>query len=75
MRSLLLLLAAALLACAHTPKDKTICPEHRSLTCVGGVECTMDQTRGCRVCQCVGHNTYDPGRPENYQGQPDRTPK
>jgi hypothetical protein len=72
MRSPLLLLVTLLLACAHTPKDKTICPEYRNLTCVGGVNCTMDETRGCRVCQCVGFNTYDSSRPENYQGQPDR---
>lgn len=69
----LLLLALAFLGCAHTPKDKTICPEYRDLTCVaGGANCTMDEARGCRVCQCVGFNTYDNSRPENYQGQPDR---
>lgn len=32
--------------------DKTVCPEYRDLMCMSAVECSMDEKRGCRVCQC-----------------------
>lgn len=38
--------------CANLAKDRTVCPEYRSLRCPAGESCSMDQGRGCRVCQC-----------------------
>ena len=47
-------LTAALVtaACAHVSKDESVCPEYRTLRCVGTPVCTMDRQQGCRVCQC-----------------------
>ena len=50
-------LAAALLllsaACATPHKrDMTVCPEYRDQRCFAGTDCSMDATRGCRVCHC-----------------------
>jgi hypothetical protein len=79
MRALLVLAAAAAaLSCAHgaKSKDRTLCPESQALMCLTVPDCTMDEARGCRVCQCSPAG--NPGaRPEDY-GQPgtprDRTP-
>jgi citrate lyase beta subunit len=49
-----LALAAMLLAaCAAQFKEsRTVCPEYRDLRCATAPECSMDQGRGCLVCQC-----------------------
>lgn len=63
--------AAAALSCAHgsqASKDSTLCPESRELVCLTAPACTMDEARGCRVCQCSP--AYQPERPENA-GRPD----
>jgi hypothetical protein len=45
--------ALGLCGCAHfQSKDQTICPEYRSQVCLAGQQCSMDEERGCRVCQC-----------------------
>ncbi|HVE85845.1 MAG TPA: hypothetical protein VND93_23480 [Myxococcales bacterium] len=71
MRALLLAAAAAALACAHgqqaQSKDRTLCPESQDLVCLTAPSCTMDESRGCRVCQCS--SAYGPTRPES--GSPD----
>lgn len=51
------LLAVAMLAagCAWTKPlahDLTVCPEYRDLRCLTAPDCSMDEKRGCRVCQC-----------------------
>ena len=52
----MLLLAALSLAsttaCATLRKDKTVCAEYREMRCATAPECSYDQGRGCRVCQC-----------------------
>jgi len=73
MRKLLLAAAAAaaLLACtrgARPTKDRTVCPESQDLICLTAPTCTMDEARGCRVCQCS--TAFDQGRPESY-GRPE----
>ena len=46
-------MAAMLFGCAGiSKKDTTVCSEYRGLVCATAPECSMDQTRGCRVCQC-----------------------
>ena len=68
----LALLAAAVLCCAYlrpSPKDKTLCEESRDLVCLTVATCTMDEARGCRVCQCSSAMQPVGGRPEDY-GQP-----
>ena len=59
----LLGLVLALSACAFHQKDQTVCPEFRSIRCVGNVVCSMDRYRGCRVCQCerAGGLAGEPG--------------
>jgi hypothetical protein len=42
-----------LVSCATLKKDKTVCPEYQNLRCVTEVQCSWDQTRGCRVCSCA----------------------
>jgi hypothetical protein len=45
--------AALLFGCAAiSKKDSTVCAEYRGIICATAPECSMDQTRGCRVCQC-----------------------
>jgi hypothetical protein len=58
---LLLLLTAG---CAWAKKDTSVCPEYRDQHCVAGQSCSMDNARGCRVCQC---DPMDPnvGAPPN----------
>ncbi|HYV44001.1 MAG TPA: hypothetical protein VFA20_04025 [Myxococcaceae bacterium] len=72
MRRILLGLAAAGLAlsCSHfqSTKDRTLCPESRDQVCLTVPDCTMDEARGCRVCQCSAA-TPTGTRPEDY-GQP-----
>lgn len=53
MRTPLLAVALALAGCAHAPKSEAVCPEHRDMLCVIGVECSKDKTRGCVTCRCV----------------------
>lgn len=76
MRTLLLAAAAAAaLSCSHfqfAKGDRTLCPESRELVCLTAPDCTMDETRGCRVCQC-STGTPAGSRPEDY-GRPD-TPR
>jgi hypothetical protein len=55
MRRTLILsaMAAMLSGCAAIAKrDTTVCAEYRGLFCATAPECSMDQARGCRVCQC-----------------------
>jgi len=70
MRVLLLVAAAAALSCSHVraSKDKTLCAESRELVCLTTLDCTMDEARGCRVCQCSAGQPAG-SRPEDY-GQP-----
>lgn len=51
---IVLVLASA--SCASRQKDQTVCPEYRSMRCTAGTRCSMDQQRGCRVCQCAPQN-------------------
>lgn len=60
MRGLLLIALAGLAAgCATLKNDRTVCPEYRELRCVAGADCSMDETRGCKVCQCASVETND----------------
>jgi len=71
VRALLALAAAAAtLSCAHfrSTNDRTLCPESRELVCLTAPDCSMDEARGCRVCQCSS-GVPAGGRPEDY-GQP-----
>jgi hypothetical protein len=53
MRAMRRFLWMLLLAgCATLAKDESVCPEYRNLRCPNGATCSMDRTRGCRVCQC-----------------------
>jgi hypothetical protein len=51
----LLLLA---LGCSHesserrAQREKGLCPEARSLSCLAGKQCAYDRERKCEVCQC-----------------------
>jgi hypothetical protein len=38
--------------CATLKGDRTVCPEYRDMRCATPPECSMDEARGCRVCQC-----------------------
>jgi hypothetical protein len=62
----------ALAACATTAKDQTICPEYRTMVCPAGATCSMDTTRGCRVCQCNAINGTEPMSPPDTPGVPPR---
>jgi hypothetical protein len=42
----------SLAGCAWSKKDTSVCAEYRDQHCVAGQSCSMDSTRGCRVCQC-----------------------
>ena len=53
-------LLAFLAGCASLAKDQTVCPEYRSLRCTAGTSCSLDQSRGCRVCQCNPVNGLGP---------------
>jgi hypothetical protein len=70
MRRLLLVAAFLALSCSHfqNTKDRTLCPESREMVCLTVQDCTMDETRGCRVCQCSAATPVG-SRPEDY-GQP-----
>ncbi|BDG10593.1 hypothetical protein [Anaeromyxobacter paludicola] len=52
MKTLLALCLLALAGCATLRSDETVCPEYRDLRCLTAPECSLDRTRGCRVCQC-----------------------
>ncbi len=41
-------------------QGETRCAESRSLTCITGVNCTMDRERGCEVCRCSTANGLEP---------------
>ncbi len=56
---LAVLAAASLAGCATMKGDKTVCPEYRGLHCATAPECSMDQARGCRVCQCQAADRSD----------------
>jgi hypothetical protein len=57
---LALALLVGLAGCATLAKDQTVCPEYRDLRCPAGPSCSLDQARGCRVCQCNPINTMGP---------------
>ncbi|WP_428266890.1 hypothetical protein [Haliangium sp.] len=57
-------------ACAANKKDNTVCPEYRSMRCMAGVRCSMDQERGCRVCQCDSLDGMDPKTPVDDNTRP-----
>ncbi len=63
-----LLLITPVVGCSHLKNDRTVCPEYRDLRCVGAPECSMDQERGCRVCQC---GSLDPEATDPSGRQPD----
>ena len=52
MRHVIQLALFLVAGCATLSKDTSVCPEYRNLRCASGTVCSMDQTRGCRVCQC-----------------------
>jgi hypothetical protein len=58
--------------CATLSNDTTVCPEYRSLHCLAGAECSMDNRRGCRVCQC---NAADRGQSPVPPDQRGRVPE
>jgi hypothetical protein len=45
-------LALLLCGCATAKKSTTICAEYREMRCMSAMECSMDTSRGCQVCQC-----------------------
>ncbi|MDQ3265298.1 MAG: hypothetical protein M3Y59_16850 [Myxococcota bacterium] len=72
MRNLVLsafFLATTVAGCSHLKNDRTVCPEYRDLRCVGAPECSMNQERGCRVCQC---GSLDPDQSDPSGRQPDQ---
>lgn len=70
MRTALAILLGTLLgACATLKNDRTVCPEYRELRCVGGAECSMDEVRGCKVCQCA---SMDPETTDRQGRIPDQ---
>ena len=57
--------AVALAGCRHgsereEKRGETRCAESRNLTCVTGVNCTMDRERGCEVCRCSTASGLEP---------------
>lgn len=73
-RAFLLALALAtgpLVGCASLKNDKTVCPEYRELRCMAAPDCSLDQSRGCRVCRC----DYDLAHPPNTADQSRPTPR
>lgn len=58
-------------SCAHQQKDQTVCPEYRSLRCATGTQCSMDQERGCRVCQCAPLNQLQEESPDSNARPPE----
>ena len=66
VRALLFAAAAAALSCSHfqSTSDRTLCPESREMVCLTALNCTLDEARGCRVCQC-STATMPGGRPED----------
>jgi hypothetical protein len=70
MKALLVAALALTFGCAHSQKkDSTICPEYRDQVCLAGQDCNMDQTRGCRVCQCTSFdsgNAFTPTSDPSY---------
>jgi hypothetical protein len=51
-RFLLSVMAVGALGCSSV-KESGVCPEASSLSCLSSPECSMDRTRGCKVCQCA----------------------
>jgi hypothetical protein len=35
-----------------TQHEEGVCPEYVDLKCLTIVDCSFDEARGCRVCQC-----------------------
>jgi hypothetical protein len=69
----LLVLAAALPACATVAGREAVCPEYRDLRCASTPVCTLDQARGCDVCRCEEWRQLGPpGYPPPGPGTPDR---
>lgn len=67
--TIVLVLASA--SCAHHKKDQTVCPEYRNMRCGSGTQCSMDQERGCRVCQCAPQNQFQQGSPDSNARPPE----
>jgi hypothetical protein len=58
-------LALALLSgCAHFVNDTSVCPESRDLHCLTPPECSLDDARGCRICQCSPAGFVPPPSPD-----------
>jgi hypothetical protein len=71
-RALLLslaLVAPPLVGCAFLKNDATVCPEYRELRCLAAPDCSLDRSRGCRVCRC------DPDHPPDTADQSRPTPR
>jgi hypothetical protein len=66
MRRLLLCPLLALLGCASVSSHESgLCPESASLRCMSAPECSMDRSRGCKVCACTQSNVpYNPVNPD-----------
>jgi hypothetical protein len=62
MRWVIVLMIGCLAACATMKNDTTVCEEYRELRCMTDTECSMDSTRGCKVCRCA--SALEPERPE-----------
>jgi hypothetical protein len=61
----------ALGACRHVKNDPAVCPEYRDLRCVAGARCSMDKSRGCKVCQCEEMDQDSPvGDPDDTSRPP-----
>lgn len=74
--ALVALVLFGLVGCAASLKnDSTICEEYRSLRCITAPECSMDQRRGCRVCQCSPVNRQNPVPPDRRSDQPTSEPR
>jgi hypothetical protein len=66
MKKLLVMCALLMIGgCAAMKKDTSVCPEYRNLRCGGDTICTMDQSRGCRVCRCQAPNWNKDQPPDN----------
>ena len=68
MRRMLWMLLFA--GCATLAKDESVCPEFRNLRCPAGASCSMDQARGCRVCQCNPIDKMAPTDSPDINGPP-----
>lgn len=54
---------AAAAGCGSYLSDTSMCPESRTLRCITPLECSLDDARGCRVCQCAAAGQVAPATP------------